>query len=185
MLIDVANERLREPLRLFSTPMRRVGARGSLTFVARVPKTAPMRKRVSWWSTLCGLSVGVGSGVLADVLISRRMADRRVLWAAVGLVAAALVYPMARCRPGLDRSEAWTVLSACAIAAMSVGFPERSARSLLGVGWMSHALFDLAFGHGSSTWRLPRWYPALCAGFDVAYGAQLLRSSTRPKTSAA
>ena len=130
---------------------------------------------------LCGLSVGVGSGLLADVLISRRMADRRVVCAAAGLVVAALVYPLARRRPGLDPSEAWTALSACVIAALSVGCPERSARSLLGVGWMCHAIFDLAFGHGSSAWRLPRWYPALCAGFDVAYGARLLRSSAPPK----
>jgi hypothetical protein len=143
--------------------------------VVRVSKIAFMRKRVSWWSNLCGLSVGVGIGLLADVLISRRTAGRRVLWAAVGLVVAALVYPMARRRPGLDSSEAWTVLSALVIASVSVVRPERSARSLLGVGWMCHALFDLAFGHGSSTWRLPRWYPALCAGFDIAYGARLLR----------
>jgi len=140
-----------------------------------------VRKRISSWSTLCGLSVGVGSGQLTDVLISRRVADRRVLWAAVGLVVAALVYPMTRRRPGLDPSEGWTVLSACVIAALSVGCPERSARSLLGVSWMCHALFDLAFGHGSSTWRLPRWYPALCAGFDVAYGARLLRVSRGPE----
>jgi hypothetical protein len=138
--------------------------------------TVRMGKRVSWWSTLCGLSVGVGSALLADVLISRRTADRRVLWAAVGLVVAALVYPPARRRPRPDPSEAWTVLSACVIAAVSVGCPERSARSLLGVGWMGHAVFDLVFGHGSSTSRLPRWYPALCAGFDIAYGARLLRA---------
>jgi hypothetical protein len=135
---------------------------------------------VSWWSTLCGLSVGLGSGLLADVLISRRTADRRVLWAAIGLVVAALVYPMARRRPGLDPSEAWTVLSACVIAAVSVGRSERLARSLLGVGWMCHAIFDLTFGHSSSSWRLPRWYPALCAGFDVAYGARLLRAGGGP-----
>ena len=134
---------------------------------------------------LCGLSVGVGSGLLADVLISRRTADRRVLCAAVGLVVAALVYPLSRRRPGLDPSEAWTALSACVIAALSVGCPERSARSLLGVWWMCHAIFDLAFGHGSSARRLPRWYPALCAGFDVAYGARLLRSSAPPKPIAA
>lgn len=138
--------------------------------------TVPVRKRVSWWSNLCGLSVGVGGGLLTDVLILRRVPDRRVLWAAAGLVVAALVYPMARRKPGLDASEAWTVLSACVIAAVSVGCPERTARPLLGVGWMCHAIFDLAFGHGSSTWRLPRWYPALCAGFDIAYGARLLRA---------
>jgi hypothetical protein len=90
-------------------------------------------------------------------------------------VVASLVYPMARRRPGLDPSEAWTVLSACVIAAVSLGRPERSARALLGVAWICHAVFDLVFGHGSSTWRLPRWYPALFAGFDVAHGARLLR----------
>jgi hypothetical protein len=151
-----------------------------LIFAVRVSKTVPMRTRVSWWSTLCGLSVGVGGGLLADVLISRRMADRRALWSAVGLVVAALVYPMARRRPGLDPSEAWTALSACVIAALSVGRSDRLARSLLGVGWMCHAIFDLTFGDSSSTWRLPRWYPALCAGFDVAYGARLLRAGGGP-----
>ena len=51
-----------------------------------------MWKHISWWSSVCGLSVGVGGGLLADVLISRRTPDLRVLWAAVGLVVAALVY---------------------------------------------------------------------------------------------
>jgi uncharacterized membrane protein len=120
--------------------------------------------------------VGVCSGLLADVLISQRMAERRVLWAAIGLVLAALVYPLARRRPGLDPPEAWTVLLALVIASVSVVRPERSARSLLGVGWVCHAFFDLAFGHRASTWRLPRWYPTFCAGLDVAYGARLLRA---------
>jgi hypothetical protein len=142
----------------------------------RILEIAGKRKSLSWWSNLCGLSVGVGSGLLTDLLISRRMADWRVLWAAVGLVVAALVYPLRRRRPGLDPSEAWTVLSELVIASVSVACPERLARSMLGVGWMCHALFDLACGHGSSMWRLPRWYPALCAGFDVAYGARLLRA---------
>jgi hypothetical protein len=99
-----------------------------------------------------------------------------VFWSAIGLVVATLVYLLARRRPGLNPPEAWTVLSACVFAAVSVGCPGRSSRSLLGVGWMSHAVFDLVFGHGSSRWRLPQWYPALCAGFDVAYGARLLRA---------
>ena len=59
------------------------------------------------------------------------------------------------------------MLSALVIASVSVVRPERSACSLLGVGWICHALFDLAFGHSSSTRRLPRWYPTFCAGFDV------------------
>lgn len=139
-------------------------------------KTARVWKHISWWSSVCGLSVGVGGGLLTDVLISRRTPDRRVFSAALGLVAAALVYPLARRRLGLDPAETWTVLSACVVAAVSVGCPGRWSRSLLGVGWMCHALFDLAFGHGSSRWLLPQWYPALCAGFDVAYGARLLRA---------
>ena len=141
-----------------------------------------MWKHISWWSSVCGLSVGVGGGLLADVLISRWTPDRRVLCAAVGLVVAALVYPLARRRLGLDPSEACTVLSACVVASMSVGRPGRWSRLLLGVGWMCHALFDMAFGHGSSTWRLPRWYPALCAGFDIAYGARLLQAGEGPES---
>ena len=45
-----------------------------------------MCKGGSCRSNLSGLSVGVRSGLLADVLISRHIADRRVLWAAIGLV---------------------------------------------------------------------------------------------------
>jgi hypothetical protein len=145
------------------------------------------RMRVPRWSSMCGLSAGAGIGLLTDVLISHRTADRRAVWAAVGLVVAASMYPLTRRRPGLDPSEAWTVLIATVIASISVAWRGRPSRSLLGLGWMCHALFDLAFGHVSSTWRLPQWYPALCAGFDIAYGARLLRPGERavgPRTSA-
>lgn len=149
----------------------------AVDFAELVSKTAGMENRVSTGSSLCGCAVGVGAALLADGLISRRSPHRDVLWAAIGLMTAALVYPLARRRVGLDRAEAWAVLSAGAIASVSIARPGRSSRLLLGLGWICHALFDAACGHNSSTWRLPRWYPAFCAGFDIAYGARLVRTA--------
>jgi hypothetical protein len=48
---------------------------------------------------------------------------------------------------------------------------------LVGFGWAAHAIFDALVGdeHG----RLPRWYPALCAGYDLAFGAALYAQASR------
>jgi len=48
----------------------------------------------------------------------------------------------------------------------------QGAGRLVGFGWAAHAIFDALVGdeHGR---RLPRWYPALCAGYDLAFGAAL------------
>lgn len=149
-------------------------------FWSVIGQPAPAPGRVSWVVTLSGVAVGAGTGLLADELTCRRVPDRRPLWAAVGLVAAALVYPVARRGPGHTLHESWMLLMACFVCVLSARCSDRSACSLLGASWMCHALFDLACGHGASTWRLPRWYPAWCAGFDVAYGARLLRRPEGP-----
>ena len=50
--------------------------------------------------------------------------------------------------------------------------PARRAQ-VLGAGWIAHAGFDAVFTpHDAS--RIPSWYPAMCAGYDVALGARLL-----------
>lgn len=54
---------------------------------------------------------------------------------------------------------------------MALRDPQGAGR-LVGFGWAAHAIFDALVGdeHGR---RLPRWYPALCAGYDLAFGAAL------------
>lgn len=127
-------------------------------------------------SNIAGLAIGAGSACLAAKLATRRVPDRRAPGAAIGLVAAAAVYPLARRRAGIDWPEALTLLSASGLALAAVKCPSRSLRILLGLSWIGHAIFDAAFRHDSTTSRLPRWYPASCAGFDIAYGARLIRA---------
>jgi hypothetical protein len=121
---------------------------------------------------IVGLAIGAGRAYVADA--SSRVGDRRVLGAAIGLVAAAAVYPLARRRAGIDWLEAAALMSASGLALSAVKRPGPRSRVLLGLGWIGHALFDATFRHDTTASRLPRWYPAFCAGFDLAYGAWLI-----------
>jgi len=121
---------------------------------------------------MVGLAMGAGCAYVADM--ASRGPGRRVLEAAVGLIAAAAVYPLARRRAGIDWLEAVALLTASGLALSEVKRPGRRSRILLGLGWIGHALFDATFRHDAAATRLPRWYPAFCAGFDVAYGARLI-----------
>jgi hypothetical protein len=47
---------------------------------------------------------------------------------------------------------------------------------LLAAGWASHALFDAAHGDDER----PRWYPVVCAGYDVVICGHLARADRGP-----
>ena len=47
-------------------------------------------------------------------------------------------------------------------------------RAVIAAGWVAHAAFDHVH-HAGPGGRLPKWYPALCAGYDIAFAAMLLR----------
>ena len=104
-------------------------------------------------------------------------ADRRVGFYAAGLATAAAIYPAARRRWELDRQSAGEVLGVVGYGAASVlalRRPRPRANRLLAVAWASHALFDSVHGHDENS-RLPRWYPAVCAGYDLVVAARLAR----------
>jgi hypothetical protein len=108
----------------------------------------------------------------------RRLGGRRgVVAAGVGLVTAAVIYPAARRDHAVSPAhvvEGAVVIGASALAVLATKGSPRTGRRLLAVGWASHALFD--FGQGpSADSRLPDWYAEVCAGYDVAFAAQLLR----------
>lgn len=136
--------------------------------------------------TLAALAIGAVSGWAVDELARRRLPTRRGDLAAAGLVTAAVIYPAARrghrgSRPAVH--ELGGVLAAAALggAARARGKDRPDAlryRELVAAGWVAHALFD-AVHHAGPGGRLPRWYPALCAGYDVAQAAALLRGSSR------
>jgi hypothetical protein len=136
---------------------------------------------------------------------ARRSPGARVALHAAGLVAAAAIYPLARvgagrgrpavagrvaaAPPGVPRSAGSTrgpavdghvVREAAALVlfgAASATAARRSGaggRRLLAAGWIAHAVFDAAHETGPDS-RIPRWYPAFCAGYDGGTAVQLLR----------
>ena len=71
-------------------------------------------------------------------------------------------------------------IAVLATAAVYVGasiLPAQGAARLTAGGWLAHAVFDYGHDRGVSS-RLPQWYPALCAGFDVGVAALLCVSNT-------
>lgn len=128
------------------------------------------------------IGVGALSGWLVESAARRVVPSMRPELAAVGLVVAAVVYPAARrerrvSKPALG--EAAGVVAATALAVAGARFgpgpgPALLRRGLLALGWVGHAMFDVNHEAGPGG-RLPSWYPDLCAGYDVAFAAALLR----------
>ena len=94
------------------------------------------------------------------------------------LVGAALVYPLAggpgRADRDVVRRESTSVAAALAVALAAVALPDRAARPVVAAGWILHAVFDQVHAVSAGS-RLPRWYPALCAGYDAAMATALSR----------
>jgi len=130
-------------------------------------------------ASTAGVIAGAG---LAELFVRRTRTlpiDERVGYYAVGLAIAAAIYPANRREWRLDRSTVGELLGLVGYGAASVLAAQRprpQANRLLAAGWASHALFDAAHGHDESS-RLPRWYPALCAGYDLVVCAHLMRAS--------
>jgi hypothetical protein len=127
---------------------------------------------MSW--SLRWVAVGAVGALIADVA-ARRRADRyRLSLHSIGLVGAAAIYPALHSGPGADRAERQReIVGLAACTALVVAAPASRSRSrLLAAGWAAHALFD-AVHHRSESSLLPDWYPAACAGYDVALAVAL------------
>jgi hypothetical protein len=126
-----------------------------------------------------GALAGAGLGALSVRRAHRLPAEQRVTLYAAGLAIVAAIYPAARRRWRLDRSSAGELLGVVGYSTASVLATRRArplATRLLAAGWASHALFDVAHGHDEGS-RLPRWYPALCAGYDLVVCGDLARAA--------
>jgi len=126
-----------------------------------------------------GVIAGAGLAELAARTARRLPAEHHVGLYAAGLALAAAIYPAARRRWRLDRQSAGELAGLIGYGAASVlaaRRPQPRANRLLAAGWASHALFDAAHGHDETS-RLPRWYPALCAGYDLVICGHLARAA--------
>jgi hypothetical protein len=132
---------------------------------------------------LAAVAVGAASAVAVERATVRLFPAYRADLGAVGLITAAGIYPAARRRRWLGlasvRELAGVAVAGALTAASAKAPPGRDGddtgrRAVIAAGWVAHAAFD-HFHHAGSGGRLPRWYPALCAGYDIAFAAMLMR----------
>lgn len=117
--------------------------------------------------------LGVASAAGTARVTRNVPAQHRPAFAAGGLTFAAAVYPLARKRWQADAAAAREVAGLLGFGAVSAVAGSRGARRLLAAAWASHALFDVFHDSGPDS-RIPAWYPAACAGYDLAVAADLL-----------
>ena len=125
---------------------------------------------------VAGVAAGAGLGWASGELARRLGGRTEVIGIGAGLVSAAVIYPAARrsATSGGLAVEAAVIAATTALAGAATKLESTAARRVLGAGWASHALFDTLQGASSDS-RLPRWYPAVCAGYDVAIAARVAR----------
>lgn len=109
--------------------------------------------------------------------LRRLPARRQTLVLAAALPGMAGIYPAAR--SGWDERapavrEAAGVAIFGAVGALASTRGGSAGRRLAAGGWAAHALFDLTHERGNRS-RIPSWYPAMCAGFDVSVAALMAR----------
>jgi hypothetical protein len=126
------------------------------------------------------LAGAAGAAAAAGTLAAIGPLDERPrgLTAAAGLVVAAAIYPAARTRWAPDAAAARELAAVAGYGALAVAAARRSSRSLrlaMAAGWASHAAFD-AVHHAGDGSRIPGWYPAMCAGYDLVLAAGLART---------
>lgn len=123
-------------------------------------------------------AVGVGAvaGLVVGASFRRGFRPGATNSAGIGLIVAAAIYPASRrsSRTGGLTAEAAALAAAAGVTGLAATRESAAARRLLAGGWVAHTLYDVLQGPSPDS-RLPRWYPALCVGFDVALAAQLVR----------
>jgi hypothetical protein len=133
--------------------------------------------RVRRVTTMVGLGAGAGLAYATDRYVTPAVGPSlRLPLAWAGLVTAALVYPACRRRPrrGLAASVEWLAVAATTAASIAGSrLPPDDQRRAVAGAWASHALFDTLHRRGKRS-LIPGWYPAACAGFDLALAGLLM-----------
>ncbi len=123
-----------------------------------------------------GVALGAALGYGVGELTRKLSPKQGLIFGAVGLVTAAAIYPAARRSFGTGGvfAEVAAITATTGLGLAASRLNSTAGRQLVAAGWASHVLFDTLQGASEDS-RLPGFYPALCAGYDVAYAAQLVR----------
>jgi hypothetical protein len=131
-------------------------------------------------SNLIGAGVGLALALCADATVTKTAPRRRKAIFTAALPGAAAVYPLARDRWSSESELVREVIALLAFgglsAAVAAARAPATARALLATGWVAHAAFDMLHEGGDHS-RVPAWYPAFCAGYDVGIAGCLMRDA--------
>lgn len=122
-----------------------------------------------------GGALGLAS-VLPPALAVRHSSQAGARLATGGLLIAAAIYPAARRAVSMNSATIREMAGLAAAGALTVQATRlggRRGRKLLGAGWALHALFDASHDAGPDS-RIPPWYPAACAAFDLVFAGALI-----------
>ena len=121
-------------------------------------------------------AIGGALGIGTDMLTDSRPSKQRAMILAGGLVVAAAIYPIARRNRKLGaplaREIAGLVASGAIVTTAAQSTPKK-ARNVVAAGWAAHAVFDMVHDGGRDS-LVPSWYPAMCAGYDLAVAGRLV-----------
>ena len=127
--------------------------------------------------TALSAALGLAAAVAGDVAAARYAPRYRAVMQSAGLPIAALIYPVARSKGDVSSHlvrEGVALIGFAALSAMAARNDAARRARLLAAGWVGHAVFDLVHETGPHS-RIPGWYPAYCAGYDVGVAARLLQ----------
>lgn len=144
--------------------------------MATSPLNAPPRP-----VDVAAIAVGAISGLAVENTARKLFPRARTGLGSFGLVTAAAIYPAARSGSRGSAASARELAGVAAALGLTLAARRRGgllARTLIAAGWAAHAAFDAKHDAGPDG-RLPDWYPALCAGYDLAFAGALLRPSPR------
>lgn len=120
---------------------------------------------------------GAALALAGDLVLRQRAPRARLTLQGVGLVTAAGIYPALHKGPAdadeRNREVAGLAAAAAVVTTAAILARRPKGKAILAAGWAAHALFD-ARHRRSETSLLPDWYPAVCAGYDVATAAAIL-----------
>lgn len=126
---------------------------------------------------VAAIAVGALSGLAVENSARTLFPQARTGLGSLGLVTAAAIYPAARSGSRTGAASARELAAVATALGLTLAARRRGgllARALIAAGWVAHAAFDAQHDAGPEG-RLPDWYPALCAGYDLAFAGALLR----------
>jgi hypothetical protein len=142
-----------------------------------MPRGCTFPRTVNRRTEILAAAGGLVAALAGDVAVRKVMPRYRSAGSAVGLTIAAAIYPLARGRwtagAAPAREIAALVVFSALAASVARGAADLRTRGALAAGWSAHAAFDMLHDSGDDS-RIPAWYPALCAGYDLGVAGCLL-----------